>query len=161
MSSVVRGFSYHDIGQNQAGKQLSTRVVNFAKAIPATATTGNLFGVTGVILVTGLFGVIATALAGATKPTLGVTGSNAAISAAPAAGFTGVAGNVIVMPLLPGGALPALVTSSGAAAASSVFVVQATNITITTDISNISGNITWILEYIPLYPKAGATVSAS
>jgi len=160
MGSTAGAFAYRDVSQH--GKpQFARRCVNFAKGIPATATTGNLFGVTGTIVVTGLFGIVATALASATKPTLGVTGFPAVIAAAPTTGFTGATGNVIIMPPTAGGALPALVTSSGATSAASVFIVEAANITITTDVSNASGNITWVLEYVPLLPKGAATVVAS
>ena len=90
-----------------------------------------------------------------------MTGAAAAIAAAPASAYasTGV-GSVIVPPLVLGGALPAVVGASGAAAGSGLFVVDAADITITTDATN-TGAITWVLSYVPLYPKAGASVAAA
>lgn len=161
MSSTVRGFSYRDITQH-AKVEVGHFVVNPGKVLPATAT-GNLFAVTGIVLVTGLFGVVSTVFsATAVKPTLGVTGNPTAIAAAPAVGIvagTGAVGSVVVPPLTPGGALPVLVAAQTAAAGAGVFVVNAANITITTDATN-TGAITWVLQYVPLYPKLAGAVTA-
>jgi hypothetical protein len=134
--------------------------INVAKALPASAT-GAIFAVTGIVQVTGLFGIVSTATAASNvSPTIGVTGLPAAIAAAPAAPYNTVAvGSVIVMPLTPGGALPAPVVASGAATSTMRFVVNAANITITT-LTTVTGNITWVLAYTPLFPKGAGSVAA-
>jgi hypothetical protein len=159
MSSTTKGFAYRDMTYHGKAEQ-SRMVVNFAKALPAS-TTGNLFAVTGSIAVTGLVGVVSTILqASNVSPTIGVTGLNAAIAAAPAAPYNATAvGSVIQMPLTGGGALPAAVVASGAVTAACRFAVTAANITITTA-TTVTGNITWILSWVPLMPKGGATVTA-
>ena len=131
--------------------------VNPAKALPAT-TTGTLFTVSGTILVTGLVGVISTALgATATKPSLGITGNNTAIAAATAASVaSATAGSAFQVPSALGGALPAPVAAQGSAAAQAMFVVSGTNITMTTDATD-TGAITWILSWVPLSPGASVT----
>ncbi len=159
MSSTTKGFAYRDLtyhGRPEFGRS----TVNFAKTLPAS-TTGNLFAVTGSILVTGLVGVVSTALqASNVSPTLGVTGLPAAIAAAPASPFNATAlGSVIVMPLTPGGALPAPVVASGAITLANRFEVTAANITITTA-TTVTGAITWLLSWVPLMPKIAATVAA-
>ncbi len=159
MSSTVKGFSYRDLTVH--GRPEVSRVsVNFGKALPATAT-GNLFTVTGSVLVTGLVGVVSTITqATNVKPSLGVTGSVAAIAAQPAAAYNAVAvGSVIQLPLTPGGQLPVPVSASGTANAACRFVVTATAITMTTD-ATATGNITWTLFWVPLMPKGGAVVAA-
>lgn len=159
MSSTVRGYSIRDLTPH-ARAEISNRVVNFGKGLPATAT-GNLFSVTGVVLVTGLVGVVSTVLAATNvKPQLGVVGHNAAIAAVPAVAYNATAvGSVITLPPALGGALPAPVAASGAAAACGAFVVDSADITMTTD-ATVTGAITWILEYIPLYPKKAGSVAA-
>jgi hypothetical protein len=159
MSNGAKGFLYRDVtshGRVETGHV----VVNVGKVLPATAT-GNLFAVTGSVVVTGLVGVVSTLFAAtAVKPTIGVTGLPAAIAAAPVAAYNATAvGSVIQMPLTSGGALPAPVVASGAAASAGIFVTIAANITITTDATN-AGAVTWILYYQPLSPKFGATVTA-
>jgi hypothetical protein len=159
MSSTVKGFSYRDISQ-RAKAETGRTCVNFGKALPATAT-GNLFTVTGIVQVTFLVGIVSTITqAVAVKPSLGVTGLPTAIAAQPAAAYNGViVGSVIVMPLTPGGALPAPVVASGLQNGATRFVVNATAITITTD-ATVTGNITWILGYVPLFPKGAGSVAA-
>src|SRR5262249_33356734 len=123
MAGNVRGYTVKDISIH--GKPEITHVtVNVGKVLPATAT-GNLFGISGVILVTGLVGVVSTIFSATTvKPSLGVTGSNAAIAATPAAGYANTAvGAVVQMPTSAGGALPAAVTSSGSALSGGRFIV--------------------------------------
>jgi hypothetical protein len=159
MSSTVKGFSYRDLSIH--GKVENGRTcVNVAKALPATAT-GNLFTVTGIVQVTFLVGIVSTITqAVAVKPSLGVTGNTTAIAAQPAAAYNGVAvGGVIVMPLTPGGALPAPVVASATVNGAIRFVVNAAAITMTTD-ATATGNITWILGYVPLFPKGAGSVAA-
>jgi hypothetical protein len=159
MSSTVKGFTYRDISQ-RARAESGRVVVNPGKTLPATAT-GNLFTVTGIVQVTFLVGVVSTILQAANvSPTLGVTGSAAAIAAAPAAPYNGTAvGAVITMPLTPGGALPVPVTAQGTANGAIRFVVNAAAITITTA-TTVTGAITWILGYVPLFPKGAGVVTA-
>jgi hypothetical protein len=159
MSSLTKGYIFKDISQ-KGRAETGRYCVNVGKALPASAT-GAIFNVTGVIQVTALFGIVSTALAASNvSPTLGVTGAPAAIAAAPAAPLnaTGV-GAVLVMPLTPGGALPAPVVASGAATAMNRFTVNAASITITT-LTTVTGNITWVLGYTPLVPKAAGSVVA-
>jgi hypothetical protein len=159
VSSTIRGFTIRDLTQH--GKpELGRVVVNFGKVLPATGT-GSIFAVTGIVQVLGLFGIVSTVLSVTNvKPTIGVTGSPAAIAAAPAAAFTATAvGGIIQMPTTLGGILPAAVVASGAASGSGLFVVNAANITVTTDATN-TGAITWVLSYAPLFPKSVGSVAA-
>ena len=159
MSSTVRGFIAREMTYH--GRPVGARVtVNPNKALPAS-TTGTLFTVVGSIVITGLNGVVSTATqASNVSPTLGVTGQPALIAAAPAAPYNTVAvGASIIMPVTFGGALPAPVTSQGSATATERIAVSNTNITITT-VTTVTGNITWILSWVPLMPKGGATVTA-
>ena len=159
MSSTVKGFTYRDISQ-RAKPESGRVVVNPGKTLPAS-TTGNLFTVTGIVQVTFLVGVVSTILQAANvSPTLGVTGLPTAIAAAPAAPYNGTAvGGVITMPLTPGGALPAPVVAQGTANGAIRFVVNAAAITITTA-TTVTGAITWILGYVPLFPKGAGVVTA-
>lgn len=144
-----------------ARPELARTTVNFGKVLPATAT-GNLFAVTGTIVVNGLVGVVSTVFsAAAVKPTIGVTGLPAAISAAPSAGFnTTAVGSVIIMPPSLGGVMPAAVVANSAVSSANCFLVTAANITITTDATN-TGAITWFLSWEPVSPKnQAATVTA-
>jgi hypothetical protein len=159
MSSTVKGFQIRDITQHAKG-ELGHLVVNPAKVLPATAT-GNLFACTGIVMVTGLFGVISTALAvTAVNVKIGITGNTAAIAANPAVAFasSGVGGAVVMPPTL-GGALPAVISAQTAVAGSTSFVLNAANITITTDATN-TGALTWVLSYLPLFPKSAGAVTA-
>jgi hypothetical protein len=159
MSSLVGGYTIKDITPNGAA-ELSQCVVNPGKVLPATGT-GNLFAVTGVVLVTGLFGIVSTVFSVTNvSPTLGVTGAPAAIAAAPVAAMTATAvGSVLIPAPKLGGALPAAVAAQEAVAAAGVFVVNAADITITTNATN-TGAITWVLNYMPLYPGTAASVAA-
>lgn len=160
MSTSTKGFFARDLTYH--GRAESGRVtVNPAKALPAS-TTGNLFAVTGTIVVTGLVGVVSTATqASNVSPTIGVTGGgNALIAAAPASPYNTVpVGNAIVMPTTLGGALPAPVSAQSSVSSAVRFVLTATNITITTA-TTVTGNITWILCWAQLMPKGGASVTA-
>jgi len=159
MSSTARGFLVRDMTYH--GKSGASRVsINPAKALPAS-TTGNLFTITGSIVVTGLTGVVSTATqASNVSPTIGVTGAaNAAlIAAAPAAPYNAVpVGNAIIMPSLIGGALPAPVAAQSSVTSAIRFAVTAGAITITTA-TTVTGNITWILTWVPLLPGHGTPV---
>lgn len=156
MSSTVKGFAVRVVDSQHGKQELGHYAINFGKALPAT-TTGSLFTVTGAIQCS-LVGVVSTVLGLTTVlPTIGVTGSPAAIAAAPAVGFTSTAvGSVIVMPPTLGGQLPAAVVATGIAVSVSLFEVSNTIITVTTNATN-TGNITWILSYAPLFPKSIAT----
>lgn len=159
MSSTVRGFSLRDLTQH--GKaEIGHVVVNPGKTLPATAT-GNLFAVTGSVVVLGLVGIVSTILqASNVSPTLGVTNLPAGIAAAPAAPYNATAvGSAIILPPALGGALPAPVTAQSAVASACQFEVTAANITITTN-ATVTGAITWVLSWAPLMPKSGANVTA-
>lgn len=158
MASSVRGFTIRDLTQH--GKaEIAHVVVNPGKTLPASAT-GNLFAVTGQVVVLGLFGIVSTVLqASNVSPTIGVTGLPAGIAAAPASPYNATAvGAVIVPPLTLGGALPAAVVAQAAVAGAGQFVVSAANITITTA-TTVTGAITWVLSWAPLMPKSGASVT--
>jgi hypothetical protein len=159
MSSTARGFTVKDITYHGRA-EIGRLVVNPAKVLPATAT-GILFTVAGSVVVTGLWGVVTTILsATAVKPSLGVTGSPAAIAAAPAAAYNASAvGSVIAVPPAFGGALPAAITAQAGVSGSAMFVANNTNITITTDATN-TGAITWMLTYVPLTSKSAGSVTA-
>jgi hypothetical protein len=148
--------------QSQRAKPEAGRLcVNFGKVLPATAT-GNLFAVTGTIVVNGLVGIVSTAFAiTAVKISIGVTGANSAISAVPASGYAStVVGSAIVMPLTLGGALPAAVVANAAITSAQCFMCTAANITITTDATN-TGAVTWLLSWESVSPKnQAATVTA-
>jgi hypothetical protein len=161
MSGNTRAFLIKD--QTQKGKpEVSRLCVNFGKVLPATAT-GNLFSVTGTVVITGLFGIVSTVFGiTAVKPTLGVTGLPTALAAAPAVAYASTAvGSVVTMPPSLGAALPAaVVANASSVTAVENFIVTAANITITTDATN-AGAITWVLAYEPVYPKGQvATVAA-
>jgi len=137
----------------------SSVAINFGKVLPAT-TTGNVFGVTGTVQVLSLIGVVSTVFSVTTvKPSIGITGNNTAITAAPAAGYTSTAvGSVIQLPASLGGALPAAVVASTVAGDQAGFEVTGTNITITTDATN-TGAVTWMLVYVPLFRKVPGSVA--
>jgi hypothetical protein len=158
MGSTARGFILRDLTQH-AKPELGRVNVNVAKVLPATAT-GNLFTVTGAIVVTGLVGVVTTVFtATAVHISLGHNGvggvgsSVNAIAANPASAYASTAvGSVITPPPTLGGVLPAADTSAETISAAGLFSVQNTIITITTDATN-TGAITWILSWAPQYPK--------
>src|ERR1043166_4121940 len=159
MAATARGYLVRSLTYKGKTSEVSRITVNPAKALPAS-TTGNLFTITGVIQLNALVGVVSTATqASNVSPTIGVTGSNALIAAAPASPYNTVpVGNAIIMPTLLGGALPAPVSAQGSANSAERFVVSAAAITITTA-TTVTGNITWILCWVPLLPGHGtATV---
>lgn len=161
MSSTVRGFNIRDLTPH-AKTELGHVAVNPGKVLPATAT-GNLFTVTGIIAVTGLYGFISTVFsATAVHPSLGITGSNSAIAAPSGASYASAAvGGVIIPPTALGGALPAAVAAQSVASAAGVFVLDNTVLTVTTDATN-TGAVTWVMTWVPLFPKgSGATVVAN
>jgi hypothetical protein len=145
------------VGALQVHGEYGHVAVNSAQVLPASTVT-TLFAVTGTI-VCSLVGFITTVLsATAVSPTLGVTGSPAAIAAAPASPYTANAvGGVIIMPPTLGGALPAPVTSAEVVGAVDQMEIKDTNITITTGATN-TGAITWILSWTPAFPKHNASV---
>lgn len=159
MATTVHGYTFRDITQH-AKPELGNVTVNPAKTLPQTAT-GNLFTVTGVVLVTGLCGVISTAFgAVANNLNLGIDSVNTAIAANPSAPFNATAaGGVLIPPTTMGGAFPAAVTAQGSAASSLLIVVSNTNITLTASAST-TGAVTWILCWAPLYPKKAGSVVA-
>lgn len=159
MTSTVRGFAIRDLTQH--GKaEIGQVVVNPGKVLPATAT-GNLFAVTGIVVVNALFGIVSTVFtATAVNIKLGVTNLTGAIAGNPASAYASTAvGSVIIPPPTLGGVLPAALSGQTAVAASCNFVVNAANITITTDATN-TGAITWVLSYNKLYPKGAGAVTA-
>jgi hypothetical protein len=158
MGSTARAFNLRDLSQH--GKaEISRYNVNFGKVLPASAT-GNLFTVTGSIVVHGLIGVVSTIFAATNvSPTLGYTNQPTALAAAPAAPYNATAvGSVIEMPPTLGGALPAAVVASGTAVAAAGFVLSNTTITITTAATN-AGAVTWLLLWEPLIPKLLSTTA--
>lgn len=130
------------------------------KVLPATAT-GTIFTVTGSVVVLGLVGVVSTVFAAtAVNISIGITGSNAAIAANPAAAFNGTAvGSAIQLPSALGGVLPAAVSAKGSAASLDAFILKGTNVTITTDATN-TGAVTWALLWVPLLRKNPGAVTA-
>jgi hypothetical protein len=155
----AKGFAYRDLTQH-GHAEVGNLTMNVGKALPAS-TTGNLFGVTGVIVVHGMVGVVSTVFSStAVHITLGVTGFNAAIAAAPASAYASTAaGSYIILPQTGGGALPAAVTTAQNVACASEFIVNAANITITTDATN-TGAVTWLLFWEAVYPK-GSSVAVT
>lgn len=156
MSNVfaLRAF---DMGHGRADPGITQ--VSFGKTTPQTAT-GNLFTVTGTI-VCSLVGVVSTVLgAVAQHLSLGVSAGTAttAIAANPAVALNATAvGTVITVPQVLGAALPAPLTASGTPASAVLMEVSNTSITLTSDAST-TGAITWILHWVPLFPKHNASV---
>jgi hypothetical protein len=130
------------------------------KVLPATAT-GTIFTVTGAVVVLGLVGVVQTAFAAtAVNISVGITGANAALAANPAAAFNATTvGSVIQMPATLGGVLPAAVSAKGSAKGCSEFILENTNVTLTTDATN-AGALTWVLLWVPLLRKNPGAVTA-
>ena len=139
---------------------LGTLVTKGPSNLPQTATA-NLFAVTGVVEVTGLVGLVTTAL-GATVTTLavGVTGSNTAI--ATAATVTSAVVNTVFLPVNNAGVGGAPLVSLAPFPTSVVqdrlnpFFCAAANITWTTS-ANDTGQMQWYLWYIPF--TTGSSVS--
>lgn len=157
MATTVRGFSIRQVDMGHGKPDKGIAQVSFGKAMAQTNTI-NLFTVTGAI-VCSLVGVISTALgAVAQHPTLGITGSATAIAAAPAVALNASAvGTVITLPATLGAALPAPLTAGGAPGAAVQLEVANTSITLSSDAST-TGAVTWILMWVPLYPKQNASV---
>jgi hypothetical protein len=130
------------------------------KTNPQTNTI-SLFTVTGSILCD-LVGVVSTVFgAVAQHLTIGVTGSPAAIAAAPAVALNATAvGAVVNTPSALGGALPAPITATAAAGSLMLLEVSNTIITVSSDAST-TGAITWILDWVPLSPQGGASVTTN
>jgi hypothetical protein len=156
MSSTKSGFNIRDLTQHGKG-ELSHVGVNPGKVLPATAT-GNLFTVSGSIVVHGLLGVVTTVgSATSVSPTLGITGAAAALAAAPAVPWTTIpVGSVIIMPPTLGAALPAFLSAQSVVAAAGTWTCENTIITITTGATN-TGAITWLLIWEPIFPKGATT----
>jgi hypothetical protein len=160
MASTVRGFALRavEVGHGKPDKGIAQ--VSFGKAMAQTNTI-NLFTVTGSI-VCSLVGVISTVFgAVAQHPTLGITGLPSAIAAAPAVALNAAAvGTVITVPQVLGAALPAPLTAGGAPSACVLMEVSNTVITLSSDAST-TGNVTWVLSWVPLYPKQNASVATN
>lgn len=163
MSSTTRGFNLRDLTQH--GKpEIGRLSAATAQVLPATATA-TLFTVTGVIAVLGLVGVVTTVFSvTAVHPTLGVasgTNSSNNVAAAGTSLASTAVGSVLVMPTTLGGALPAGDTAAESITSAQFFTVNNENINITTDATN-TGAVTWILSWVPLYPKgSGVSVVAA
>lgn len=135
-------------------------VTKAAANLPQT-TTANLYTVSGgVVLVTGILGIVTSALgATATNLSLGVTGNNTAISTAVA--VTSAAVNTLVVPVAAAGIGGAAIVGTApfvsvARDAFNPFMVAVANITWTTS-ANDTGQMKWYLWYVPV--DAGASVS--
>jgi hypothetical protein len=155
--SASSGFAVRAVDTSHGYPDKGKCQVSVGKATPQTATA-NLFTVTGTI-VCSLVGVISTVLgAVAQHLNVGVTGSPTAIAANSTVALNATAaGAVIAMPQVLGGALPAPVIASGTPAGAMLLQVSNTSITLTSDAST-TGNITWILSWVPLFPKKNASV---
>lgn len=161
MSANAAGYNLRQLAGVKEWLALGGTVAfNPGKVLPATGS-GNLFTVSGSVVVTGLVGVVTTVFSvTAVKPTIGITGSAAAIAAAPAAGYASTTvGSLVQLPRTLGAALPAAVSTQGAAAGMAQFILNATTVTITTDATN-TGAISWILVYQPLRDKVPGSVTA-
>lgn len=155
MSSTVKGFAVRAIDTTHGRADPGKYAINYSKVLPATATA-SLFTVTGSIQAS-LVGVSSVIGTTATHLSIGVTGSPAAIAANGAATFAAIAvGSVFVLPAVLGGQLPAPVVATGIASSVAMFEVSNTVITLTTDATN-SAAITWVLTYVPLFPKSIVT----
>jgi hypothetical protein len=156
MASTVKGFAVRAIDTGHGRADPGHYAINFGKVLPATATA-SLFTVTGSIQAS-LVGVVSTVgSVAATHLSIGITGNNSIIAANGAATFAAVAvGSVFVLPTVLGGQLPAPVTGTGIASSVAMFEASNTIITLTTDATN-TGAVTWILTYVPLFPKSIVT----
>lgn len=157
--SADRGFTLRQIFTYKGVGAAAQQAVNVGKVLPATAT-GNLFQVSGSVVVTSLVGVVTTVFAiTAVHISLGYTGVAAAIASNPAAAYASTAvGSVLQMPDKLGDTLPAAVVASAVSASVGEFEISNTNITITTDATN-TGAITWLLTYVPLIRKIPGVVT--
>lgn len=161
MGATVAGYRVRSItphGHAEHGRI----VINVNQALPQS-NPADLFTITGTILVTGLFGVVTTAIqAQNVSPSFGIGSDNTAIAAVPAVPWNGnVVGSVVHMPPSMGAALPTLKTiDTAATTAMAQFVVHDTIITWTTA-ANDTGNITFVMSYIPLSPPKSTLVLAA
>src|SRR5512135_1922723 len=159
MSATVAGYRVRSLtphGHAEHGRI----VINVNQALPQS-NPADLFTVTGTVLVTGLFGVVTTQIqAQNVSPSFGIGADNVAISAVPAVPWNGNAvGSVVIMPPSKGAALPALKTIDTAATSTMAqFVVHDTIITWTT-LANDTGNVTFVMSYIPLSPPKSTLVA--
>lgn len=139
-----------------------TLLIKASQALPQTATA-TLFtqsGVSGSILVTGLLGLVTTAIGGtATTVSLGTTGSNASIAAATT--ITSLtAGNWLIPvsnntpAVMTVKAAAAYLTLAGAAMSAPFVLAPSQNITWTTSAST-TGQIQWYAWYIPIDADSG------
>lgn len=154
MSVLIQGNQLRTINFGQ-------KVTGAAKTLPATAT-GSIFTVTvGRVLVTGIYGVVTTAI--------GATATNAKLVATPSGNgaVNDLSGTVAVTSLALGGILSptglagdALVKSTGGGASGlrNPIVVAPGAIGVNTDATD-TGAVTWTLTYVPL--DDGATVVAA
>lgn len=160
MASTVRGFSLRAVDMGHGKPDPGVCQVSVGKTMAQTNTI-SLFTVAGSI-VCSLVGVISTVFgAVAQRPTLGITGSATAIAAAPAVALNAAAvGTVITVPQALGAALPAPLTATGHPASAVLLEVSNTIITLSSDAST-TGAVTWILNWVPLFPKQAATVTTN
>jgi hypothetical protein len=135
--------------------------IKTAQALPAT-TTATLFTQSGgSVLVTGLFGLVTTAIGGtATSLALGTSVSNTAIM--PSTAITSKAAGTWVVPQSASGVAAAPLTLAGGAAylpassyvATPLLLGSGCNITWTTTATD-TGAISWYLWYIPIDADSG------
>lgn len=160
MSSTVKGFAVRAIDTSHGRADPGVAQISVGKALPQTNTI-SLFTVAGSI-VCSLTGVISTVFGlGVLHLSLGVTGSSSALAAPATASMASAAvGSVIVLPQAIGAALSAPAAATAAPKSAILLEVSNTIITATGDVST-TGNVTWILNWVPLFPKLGATVTTN
>ena len=159
MASTVRGFAVRAVDTSHGRADPGKCNVSVGKTNPQTNTI-NLFTVVGSI-VCDLAGIVSTVFGAVGQHlTIGVTGSPAAIAAAPTVALNATAaGAIINSPSVLGGPLPAPVTVTGASSSLMLLEISNTIITLTSDAST-TGAITWVLDWVPLMPK-GASVTVT
>lgn len=160
MASTVRGFAIRAVDMAHGYADPGVSQISFGKALPQTNTI-SLFTVSGSI-VCSLVGVVSTVFGvAALHMSLGVTGTSSAIAAPSSGSLTGTAvGSVFSPPQALGAALPAPSTASAHPASCALMEVSNTIITATADVST-TGAVTWILTWVPLFPKSGASVTTN
>lgn len=137
--------------------------VDRATAVLPAGVLGNIFTITGRVVITGLVGEVTTVLgAGAnsltigTKPTVG-TGDPACLGSGTTSLLTAPVGTHIAAS--PGGNVVAdLATQAGVALPSFGFLADPGSVTIT-PAATVTGSVKWSLTYIPF--DDGATVVAA
>ena len=138
-------------------------VTKAAQNIPQSATA-NLFTVSGTVIVTGLLGIVTTAIGGTvTTLALGTAPGSATASIATATAITSKVAGTALAPVGASGAGGALIVGGAAFVQSPPFAlspfilgVGTTNITWTTSAST-TGQVQWYLWYTPI--DAGGSVS--